>query len=99
MGSKPPSTIRGTWGEPKEAGVRLDRQLAAFAARFASAQDRDGARLALLVRAAVERLAEGGDVSFGHYLKGTVFHSLALVTCSPNRAAPDLPCPTRQAPS
>ncbi|MFJ2646609.1 hypothetical protein ACIO1C_07790 [Streptomyces sp. NPDC087420] len=93
---KPPSMIRGTWEEPKEAGEWLGRRLAEFAPRFASAQDREGARLVLLVRAAVERLAWGGDVSLGQYLKGTLFHSVALVTCSPNRAAPDLPCPARQ---
>ncbi|MFD3645865.1 hypothetical protein ACFWVT_00880 [Streptomyces cyaneofuscatus] len=45
---------------------------------------------------AVERLAWGGDVSLGHYLRGTVLHSVALVTCSPNRSAPDLPCPARK---
>ncbi|MFC8275195.1 hypothetical protein ACFUJR_22155 [Streptomyces sp. NPDC057271] len=92
---KPPSMIRGTWEEPKEAGEWLGLQLAEFAPRFASEQDREVTRLALLVKGAVERLAWGGDVALGHYLKGTVFHSVALVTCTPNRAAPDLPCPAR----
>jgi hypothetical protein len=90
---KPPSLIRGTWEEPKEAGAWLGLRLAEFAPRFASEQERKAVRLALLVTGAVERLAEGGDVSLGHYLSGTLFHSVALVTCSPNRAAPDLPCP------
>ncbi|GAA0457427.1 hypothetical protein ABZ951_03855 [Streptomyces sp. NPDC046215] len=94
---KPPSMIRGTWEEPKEAGEWLGNQLAEFAPRFASEEDRDVTRLALLVQAAADRLTWGGDVSLGHYLKGTVYHSVALVTCSPNRAAPDLPCPARQA--
>ncbi|GBQ00060.1 hypothetical protein SSP531S_14680 [Streptomyces spongiicola] len=89
--------IRGTWEEPKEAGEWLGLRLAEFATRFASEQDREVTRLVLLVKAAVERLTWGGDVSLGHYLKGTVFHSVALVTCSPNRAAPDLPCPAGQA--
>jgi hypothetical protein len=93
---KPPSMIRGTWEEPKEAGEWLGFQLSEFAPRFASEQDRDVTRLVLLAQAAVERMAWGGDVSLGHYLKGTVFHSVALVTCSPNRATPDLPCPARQ---
>ncbi|MCX4663842.1 hypothetical protein [Streptomyces uncialis] len=93
---KPPSMIRGTWAEPKEAGVWLGLQLAEFAPRFASGQDREAIRLVLLVKTAVERLTWGGDVSLGHYLKGAVFHSVALVTCSPNRASPDLPCPSRQ---
>ncbi|MBT2456591.1 hypothetical protein [Streptomyces sp. ISL-86] len=93
---KPASTVRGTWEEPKEAGEWLGLQLAEFAPRFASESDREAIRLILLVKAAVERLTWGGDVSLGHYLKGTVFHSVALVTCSPNRADTDLPCPVRQ---
>ncbi|MFE4872102.1 hypothetical protein [Streptomyces sp. NPDC056682] len=93
---KPPSMVRGTWEEPKEAGAWLGLQLSEFAPRFASAQDREVTRLVLLVQGAVERLTWGGDVSLGHYLKGTVFHSVALVTCSPNRAARDLPCPATQ---
>lgn len=92
---KPPSTIRGTWAEPKEAGEWLGFQLAEFAPRFASPQEADATRLVMLVRAAVERLAWGGDVSLGHYIKGTIFHSVALVTCSPNHAEPGLPCPLR----
>ncbi|MFD7262799.1 hypothetical protein [Streptomyces sp. NPDC059874] len=94
---KPPSAVRGTWEEPKEAGEWLGLQLAEFAPRFASEGDREAARLVLLVKGAVERLTWGGDVSLGHYLSGTVFHSVALVTCSPNRAAPDLTCPVRRA--
>ncbi|RLV10171.1 hypothetical protein CTZ27_02780 [Streptomyces griseocarneus] len=94
---KPPSMIRGTWQEPKDAGTWLGLQLAEFAPRFASEGDREATRLVLLVKAAVERLMWGGDVSLGHYLSGTVFHSVALVTCSPNRADPDLPCPARNA--
>ncbi|MEU7108569.1 hypothetical protein ACFQ2B_22355 [Streptomyces stramineus] len=90
---KPAAMVRGTWQEPKEAGEWLGMQLAAFSPRFAAQGERDVERLALLVRSAVERLAWGGDVSLGHYLNGTVFHSVALVTCSPNRGAPDLPCP------
>ncbi|MFJ8249185.1 hypothetical protein [Streptomyces sp. NPDC094466] len=92
---KPSSTIRGTWEEPEEAGAWLSLQLTDHAARFASPQDREATRLPLLVEAAVERLTEGGDVSLGHYLRGTPFHSVALVTCSPNRSTPDLPCPAR----
>ncbi|MEU8624223.1 hypothetical protein [Streptomyces sp. NPDC048669] len=93
---KAPSLIRETWEEPEEAGAWLGLQLQEFAPRFTSEQDREVTRLVLLVRAAVERLAWGGDVSLGHYLKGRVFHSVALVTCSPNRAAPDLSCPVSQ---
>jgi hypothetical protein len=92
---KPASMIRGTWQEPEEAGEWLGLQLAEFAPRFAAEGEREATRLVLLVKAAVESLAHGGDVSLGHYLKGTVFHSVALVTCSPNRTSPGLPCPTR----
>lgn len=46
-----------------------------------------------MVTAAVERLAWDGDVSLGHYLNGTLFHSVALVTCCPNRSGPELRCP------
>ncbi|MER6250240.1 MULTISPECIES: hypothetical protein [unclassified Streptomyces] len=90
---KPPGTVKGTWEEPKEAGEWLGLQLAEAAPRFASEADREVTRLVLLVKAAVERLTWGGDVSLGHYLNGTLFHSVALVTCSPNRSSPELPCP------
>ncbi|MBP2404814.1 hypothetical protein SNS2_3437 [Streptomyces netropsis] len=93
---KPASLVRGTWQEPKEAGEWLGLQLSEFAPRFVSEDDREVTRLMLLTKGAVERLAWGGDVSFGHYLKGTVFHSIALVTCSPNRTDSTLPCPIRQ---
>ena len=48
------------------------------------------------VVAAIKRYADLIDVlnlSLGYYLERPVFLSLALVTCSPNRAAPDLRCP------
>ncbi|MEU9332439.1 hypothetical protein AB0D49_04630 [Streptomyces sp. NPDC048290] len=92
---KQPSVLRGTWTEPKEAGEWLGLQLAELAPRFACSAERDTHRLVLLVTYAVARLAWGGDVSLGHYLKGTHFHSIALVTCSPNRATTELACPGR----
>ncbi|MEV6777581.1 hypothetical protein [Streptomyces syringium] len=92
---KPASMVRGTWEEPNKAGDWLGLQLAEFAPRFTTVAEREVTRLAVLVKASVERLMWGGDVSLGHYLTGTVFHSVALVTCSPNRVSPDLPCPTR----
>lgn len=93
---KPRSLIRGTWAEPKEAGEWLGLQLAEFSHRFPSRNDRDASRLGMVVRSAVERLAWGGDVSLGHYLTGTLFHSVAVVTCCPNRSTPDAPCPVGQ---
>lgn len=79
---KPPSTIPGTREEPKEAGEWLGLQLAEFAPRFASPQEADAIHLVVLVRAAVERLTWGGDVSLGHYLSGTVFHSTRMPSSS-----------------
>ncbi|CAL9390911.1 hypothetical protein [Streptomyces sp. enrichment culture] len=90
---KPRSLVRGTWEEAKEAAAWLGERLAEYASRFAAEHDRDTARLARLVDAAAERLRSGADVSYGCYLERPSYLSLAVVTCSPNRAAPDLPCP------
>ncbi|MEV3856675.1 hypothetical protein AB0J38_20390 [Streptomyces sp. NPDC050095] len=93
--TKPREFVRGTWTEPKEAAEWLGAQLAEYAPRFMSESDRDSTFLAVLVNSAAERLGWGGDASHGFYLERPSFLYLALVTCSPNRAAPDLPCPTR----
>ncbi|MFF8594371.1 hypothetical protein ACF061_23550 [Streptomyces sp. NPDC015220] len=90
---KPRSLVRGSWDEAKEAAAWLGERLAEYAPRFASEVDRDTARLARLVDAAAERLHAGADVSYGHYLERPSYLSLAVVTCSPNRAKPELACP------
>ncbi|QDQ13298.1 hypothetical protein FH965_24250 [Streptomyces spectabilis] len=64
---------------------RLGEQLAEYARRFASDQDRDSVRLAVRSVSAVDRLRQGRDVSLGFYLRQSQFLSLALVTC-PNAA-------------
>ncbi|MFI1830954.1 hypothetical protein ACH41E_31605 [Streptomyces sp. NPDC020412] len=92
---KPAAAVRGTWADPEVAGAWLADRLAEYAPRFAHESERDPARLARLARTAVERSGWGGDVSLGHYLAGTLFHSVALVACSPNRTDPALPCPLR----
>ncbi|MFD7092356.1 hypothetical protein [Streptomyces sp. NPDC056641] len=92
---KPPAAIRGTWEEPERAVAWLKRQLAEYTPRFDSPAYRHSAHLALLADSAAERLDWGGDVSLGFYLERPAFLSLALVTCSPNRAAPALACPAR----
>ncbi|MFF5442696.1 hypothetical protein [Streptomyces achromogenes] len=46
-----------------------------------------------LVGSAAERLRSGGDVSLGACLERPAFLSLAVVTCSPNRALGSHPCP------
>ncbi|WP_112467797.1 hypothetical protein [Streptomyces triticisoli] len=90
---KPRSLVRGTWDGAKEAAAWLGERLAEYAPRFASESDRDTARLARLVDAAAERLRSGADVSYGCYLERPSYLSLAVVTCSPNRAMPELACP------
>ncbi|MCP9206385.1 hypothetical protein [Streptomyces cucumeris] len=90
---KPPSAIRATFDEPKDAAAWLGRELTEHAPGFLSQQEADAARLSRLVATAAERLAHGGDVSFGFYLGRTSFLSLALVTCSPNHTTPNLRCP------
>jgi hypothetical protein len=90
---KPPSLIRGTWNEAKEAAAWLGERLAEYAPRFASARDRDTTHLATVVNSTVERLNSGADVSFGRYLDRPTYLSLAVVTCSPNRSKPELGCP------
>ncbi|SEC59939.1 hypothetical protein [Streptomyces melanosporofaciens] len=90
---KSPALIRATFEEPKDAAAWLGRELTEHAPGFLSHQEADTARLARLVTTAADRLTHGTDVSFGFYLGRTSFLSLALVTCSPNHWAPDLPCP------
>ncbi|ELP67061.1 hypothetical protein STRTUCAR8_04310 [Streptomyces turgidiscabies Car8] len=90
---KPRTLVRGTWDEPKEAAAWIEERLAEYAPRFASETERDATHLSRLVNSAAERLAGGGDVSHGFYLERPAYLSLALVTCSPNRAKPELACP------
>ncbi|MBK6018783.1 hypothetical protein, partial [Streptomyces sp. MBT53] len=90
---KPPSLVRGTWAAPADAAAWLGDQLAAYRARFANDAHRDAGHLAGLVASATVRLASGHDSSYGFYLERPAYLSLALVTCTPNRTRPDLPCP------
>ena len=90
---KPPSLVRGTWNEAKEAAAWLGETLAEHAHRCACAYNRDATRLATLVNSAAEQLASGRDVSYGFYLEHPSYLSLAVVTCSPNHSKPELACP------
>ncbi|MYW10976.1 hypothetical protein GT034_21890 [Streptomyces sp. SID2563] len=92
---KPPALIRATWDGPREAAEWLGERLAEYAPRFMSGADRDSRRLGVLVTSTADRLGRGGDVSHGFYLERPSFLSLALVSCSPNRTAPELSCPLR----
>ncbi|MFE0255375.1 hypothetical protein [Streptomyces sp. NPDC059010] len=90
---KPRSLVRGTWDEAKEAAAWLGERLAEYAHRFSDRHHRDTGRLSRLVDSAAARLTTGADVSYGFYLERPAYLSLAVVTCSPNRSTPTLPCP------
>lgn len=90
---KPPTMVRGTWPEPQSAAAWLGDRLAEYAPRFAFEAQREAGHLATLVTSAAERLGTGTDTSFGFYLERPSYLCLALVTCSPNCANPDLRCP------
>ncbi|MFF3373355.1 hypothetical protein ACFYXF_10435 [Streptomyces sp. NPDC002680] len=90
---KPPSLVRGTWGEAKEAAAWLGKALTEHAHRLACAYDRDATWLATLVDTVAEQLRSGRDVSYGFYLEHPSYLSLAVVTCSPNHSKPELVCP------
>ncbi|MEU7058927.1 hypothetical protein [Streptomyces sp. NPDC046197] len=90
---KPRPLVRGTWPGPSETAAWLGNRPAEFAPRFASEAQRDRRRRAALVTSAVERLGAGGDVSLGFSLERPAYLCLALVTCSPNRERPEIPCP------
>ncbi|MDT0438128.1 MULTISPECIES: hypothetical protein [Streptomyces] len=90
---KPASLVRGTWTEAAPAADWLTEQLRLHAPRFAREPPRD------LTPSVTRRLASGGDVCLGFYLEHPSFLSLALITCSPNRAAPRLGCPLTPPPT
>ncbi|NEB03318.1 hypothetical protein [Streptomyces sp. SID13726] len=92
---KPRALVRGTWDEAKDAAAWLGERSAEYGHRFASGDDRDVSRPALLVRDAAIRLDAGADVSYGFYLERPSYLHLAVVICSPNRSRPELPCPVR----
>lgn len=94
---KPSKLVRATWQNPEEATHWLKEQLTTHAPRFDSPTDRDTTRLTALIGSATERLTTGADLSHGFYLERPTFLSLALVSCSPNRTRPELPCPLKWA--
>jgi hypothetical protein len=90
---KPRSLVRGTWDEARDAADWLAERLAEYAPRFTAGSGCGADSPGRHVASAVERLRAGGDVSLGFYLERPAYLSLALVTCSPNRARPELACP------
>lgn len=91
---KPAKLIRGTWQHPKQAATWLSEQLDEYVPRFVSQADRNPIRLADKGSYATKTLGWGMDVSLGFYLGRPLFLSLAVVTCSPNRAIPEVACPS-----
>ncbi|MFJ2819469.1 hypothetical protein [Streptomyces sp. NPDC087294] len=96
---KPRSLVRGSWGEPKEAALWLGERVEEFAPRFLPEVRRDAVQLGPLLNSVVETLSSGGDVALGFYLERPSYLALALVTCSPNRARPELGCPVGELPT
>ncbi|MBT2674666.1 hypothetical protein J7E95_28430 [Streptomyces sp. ISL-14] len=92
---KPRSLVRGTWDEAKEAAAWIGERLSKHAYRFASEHDRGTGHLGRLIDSAAARLATGADVSYGYHLDRPSYLHVAVVTCSPNRSKPELPCPVR----
>ncbi|MCZ4514159.1 hypothetical protein O3Q52_39715 [Streptomyces sp. ActVer] len=90
---KPAGHIRGTWRNPKDASAWLGSQLVEYAPRFSCRRQQSAAWIADTAASAAERLTCGCDVSLGFYLGRPLFLCLALITCSPNRTAPELLCP------
>ncbi|MGP2439144.1 hypothetical protein [Streptomyces sp. JW3] len=90
---KPPALNHGTWDEATGAAAWLHDRLTEYAPRFAAQAHRHPRRLTAHVTAATARLTTGGDITLGFYLESPAYLSLSLVTCSPHRTRPELPCP------
>ncbi|MBH1935850.1 hypothetical protein I5Q34_16510 [Streptomyces sp. AV19] len=93
---RPARLIRGTWDHPKPAADWAVERLAEYAPRFASPAERNRARCGRRGVRIARALTDGQDVSVGYYLARPHFLSLALVSCSPNRAVVELPCPAQR---
>lgn len=90
---RPAKAIAHTLDTPAAAAAWYRAELEAAAGSFASPQLAAPDRLSAHVEHVARTLRHGGDVSGGWYLRGTGYLTLDLIGCSPNRAAPDLPCP------
>ncbi|MGW3194241.1 hypothetical protein ACWDBD_06515 [Streptomyces sp. NPDC001118] len=93
---KPRSLVRGTWEEAKDAGAWLGARVAEYAPRFASEWERNFADPVGLFNSVAAKLNSGGDATLGFYLERPSYLSLAVVTCSPNSARPELACPVER---
>lgn len=88
---RPATAITRTCGSVEEAVAWYRHELTRAAPALGSPAER--AAVPALVRSAKEQLARGADVHGGWYLRGTGFHTLDLVCCSPHPTRPELPCP------
>ena len=93
---RPASAITRTCRDAEEAAAWFTAELTRAAPAFASERDRQLAPV--LAAGAAERLARGGDVHGGWYLRGTGYLTLDVIACSPHPADPTLPCPLRARP-
>ncbi|MFI6105861.1 hypothetical protein [Streptomyces sp. NPDC051310] len=88
---KPPSLVRGTWTDPKEAATWWAEQARPHVEAFAYDHDRDV--LEDRVRGAADSALGGEDVAGGWWLSGQRYLGVYLIACSPHRFRPDYRCP------
>ncbi|ONK13709.1 hypothetical protein [Streptomyces sp. MP131-18] len=88
---RPAAAVARTCGTAAEAAAWFRQESERAAPAFAVERERQAVP-ALAGRSAA-RLAAGGDVHAGWYLRGTGFLTLDVIGCSPNGTAPSLPCP------
>ncbi|ONK14522.1 hypothetical protein [Streptomyces sp. MP131-18] len=84
---RPPHLVLATFEKPEEAVDWLAERAGEYGARW-------WPPLRVRRERALGTLSWGGDVSWGCYVGGDRFLSLALVSC-PNRTDPDAACPLR----
>ncbi|MEU7281756.1 hypothetical protein AB0A69_23715 [Streptomyces sp. NPDC045431] len=75
---KPPSFVRGTWAEPKEAAAWFAEQVRPHVDAFGCDHD---------------ALAGGQDIVGGWWLSGQRYLGVYLIACSPHRFRPEYGCP------
>ncbi|GAB2899049.1 hypothetical protein [Streptomyces mayteni] len=90
---RPATAIAATFHEVDEAVAWFEEQMTRAAPGFASPQERERARLAAKIAHVHDTLHRGGDTHAAWYIQATGYTTLDLVTCSPNRGNPGLPCP------
>ncbi|WP_461033140.1 hypothetical protein [Streptomyces mayteni] len=90
---RPASAVAATFHDADAAVAWFEEQTARAAPGFASAEEREAARLAAKIAHVEGVLHRGGDAHAAWYVQATGYRTLDLITCSPNRRRPQLPCP------